>query len=293
MSDSHPYIGRHVWVRNAYEDAVAWSNRKPSKKDILEMAKRTEPSKEEQYRQGWLAYDRSSPPVWIPAEIVKIEDGYFYCRSILMPSKTIKVDFEAGNTRGTDETLYPMNEETIHTLNNLSSVKYLHEASTLHALQTRFNDNLPYTFAGPHLVAMNPYKFVQKYGFGKRMTSPDDVNGMIPYYALLDPEVGDTGPLSDSSSDDIPPHPYLVANVALNRISNVKNVFHQAILMNGVSGSGKTTTSQMLIRYMIYVSQMRRNSKTPTFSKLEAALDHSLCLLNTFGSAGTFECFFL
>ena len=150
----------------------------------------------------------------------------------------------------------------------------------MHSLQKRFSKNLPYTFAGPHLVAVNPYKFVQSFGFGKRMTSPDDVNGMVPYYALL----------SGESSEDLPPHPYLVANVALNRIGNSKNVFHQAILMNGVSGSGKTTTSKMLIRYMIYASQMRRNSKTPTFSKLEAALDHSLHLLDTFGSAGTLCC---
>ena len=177
---SSSYIGKHVWVRNHYSDAISWSNRKPSKSDILSAIQRSSPLPSELYRNAWLKYNESSPPVWIPSEIVKIEDGYFYCRTILSPRMTIKVEFEAANDRRSDDTLYPMNEETIYTyvlclslstlsfllktfitqLENLSSVKYL-QRLRLHFFRSAWA-KIFLTRLCPHLVAVN-YKFVQSW----------------------------------------------------------------------------------------------------------------------------------
>ena len=75
----------------------------------------------------------------------------------------------------------------------------------------------------------------------------------------------------------------------VENFKNSKNVFHQAILMNGVSGSGKTTTSKMLIRYMIYASQMRRNSKCAKHWKLRW-ITLFIFWNNAFGSAELLCC---
>ena len=52
--------------------------------------------------------------------------------------------------------------EGLTVLDDLTQLTHLHEPAVLHSLQMRFDIDKIYTFTGPVLIAVNPFKFLQQ-----------------------------------------------------------------------------------------------------------------------------------
>ena len=51
-----------------------------------------------------------------------------------------------------------MNEKGKSNIDNLIHLNYLHEPAILHSLRVRFMAEVIYTYTGPILIAVNPFK---------------------------------------------------------------------------------------------------------------------------------------
>ncbi|XP_043214754.1 unconventional myosin IC-like [Amphibalanus amphitrite] len=91
-------------------------------------------------------------------------------------------------------------------------------------LRKRFNADLIYTYIGPVLVSVNPYKELGIYGENHVKEYKGEA-----YYEL-------------------PPHIYAVINGALTSL--VEETRDQCILISGESGSGKTEASKKILQYI-------------------------------------------
>ena len=116
---------------------------------------------------------------------------------------------------------------------NLIDLPYLHEPAILHCLEQRYKSSDIYTYTGPILIAMNPFKLVPLYS-----------NSQIEVYYQ-------SGLLKSQGIETtiLPPHIYAIAdsayremmvtimggfsNISTKAISTIGN---QAILISGESG---------------------------------------------------------
>ncbi|XP_037091688.1 unconventional myosin IC-like [Pollicipes pollicipes] len=124
-------------------------------------------------------------------------------------------------------------------------------------MRKRFNADLIYTYIGPVLVSVNPYKELGIYG-EKRVNEYRGVN----YYEL-------------------PPHIFAVINGALT--SMVEETRDQCILISGESGSGKTEASKKILQYIgVVCSRTGRDVQS-----VRDRLIQSNPVLEAFGNAKT------
>uniref|UniRef100_A0A803VVB9 Myosin motor domain-containing protein n=1 Tax=Ficedula albicollis TaxID=59894 RepID=A0A803VVB9_FICAL len=107
---------------------------------------------------------------------------------------------------------------------DLASLLYLNESSTLHTLRQRYGGNLLHTYAGPTMVIINP------------LSSPSMYSEKV------------TG----CRREDTSPHIYAVAQAAYR--SMLMSRQDQAIVLLGASGSGKTINCQHLVQYLATIA---------------------------------------
>jgi myosin-7 len=147
------------------------------------------------------------------------------------------------------------------------------QQTLLHNTRVRFGTNKIYTFIGmPILIAVNPYnklpmytediiKFYKKY-FHKLKVDPNDIKPPVP-------------------------HLYHIAEAAyLDMLVEKKN---QSIIISGESGSGKTESTKIILKYLavsslssVGVNQLDQNTNT-----VEKQVLDSNPLLEAFGNAKT------
>ena len=103
----------------------------------------------------------------------------------------------------------------------------------MHTLRTRYTRDEIYTFVGPILISINPYKWF------KDLYSEQT---MIAYNA--------------KRRGELPPHLFVVADSAYNALmkyargeafSPVKN---QSIIISGESGAGKTEATKVIMTFL-------------------------------------------
>ena len=113
---------------------------------------------------------------------------------------------------------------------DLTRLTHLNEPAVVHALRQRYAANIIYTFAGPVLVAINPFKPLAIYG----------------------PEVAAQfkARRSSSAAADAPPMPhlFLTADNAFKQM--VAAGQSQSILITGESGAGKTESTKIVMKYL-------------------------------------------
>lgn len=132
--------------------------------------------------------------------------------------------------------MLPINDNSIYEdTDDINNLPQLDSDNVIKLLNTRYTKNLIYTFAGPLIIAINPYKKVEMSTHLSKMTQEC-------YQTML---------------------------------SGKKN---QSILISGESGSGKTETTKILLKYLI---------ETHSDSKLERKLLASNPILEMFGNAKT------
>ncbi|KAL5796564.1 hypothetical protein ACOSQ2_001384 [Xanthoceras sorbifolium] len=125
--------------------------------------------------------------------------------------------------------IYPKDIETPDGgVDDMTKLSYLHEPAVLHNLAMRYENNEIYTYTGNILIAVNPFQ------------------GLPNLYDTHMMEKYKGAPFGELS-----PHVFAVADVAHRAMVNEGK--SNSILVSGESGSGKTETTKMLMRYLAYL----------------------------------------
>lgn len=121
---------------------------------------------------------------------------------------------------------------------DLLMVDQVDEDHIVKELVTRYRQGYVYTFLGPVLIAMNPYKL---------LTNKDGSS------------IYSTGMVKEFSGKELhlcDPHPFAIAEAAYTDMMRFGN--EQSLLITGESGSGKTETSKHVMQYLTTVSTRSR-----------------------------------
>ncbi|CAG7905393.1 unnamed protein product [Brassica rapa] len=124
--------------------------------------------------------------------------------------------------------LYPKDAEApSEGVEDMTRLSYLHEPAVLDNLATRYGLNEIYTYTGNILIAVNPFQG-------------------LPH--LYDAEVMEK--YKEASFKELSPHVFAIGGIAYREMINEDR--NKCILVSGESGSGKTETTKMLMRYLAY-----------------------------------------
>ena len=167
---------------------------------------------------------------------------------------------------------------------NLIHLPHLHEPAILHCLQQRYDAGDIYTFTGPILLAVNPFRALPLY-------TPQ----ILESYRQQDH--GDRGV-------PLPPHVYAIADAAYRSMTSAVAATatspsssssssslspsspDQTILISGESGAGKTETTKIVLRYLTTVGSPEGIKEATTGSVMDKVLQ-SNPILESFGNAKT------
>ncbi|XP_059683822.1 unconventional myosin-XVIIIb [Gavia stellata] len=215
------------------------------------------------------AKDQAPRDVWYEAEKVWLvqQDGFTLATQLKpdvgtpeLPAGRVRVRREAdGSVTEVDEdSVQRTNPPSLDYAEDLAALVNLNECSAMNTLQQRYGARLPYTSAGPGLVAIGP---------GLLATGP--------------------GPAASSSSgkvfkrkrDSMSPHIYSVAQRAYRNLLMQRQ--DQAIVPLGRSGAGKTTCCQSALEYL--VGTAGSVDGTVSVEKIQAMFT----ILGAFGSVTT------
>eukprot|EP00601_Ochromonadales_sp_CCMP2298_P012193 CAMPEP_0173268174 /NCGR_PEP_ID=MMETSP1142-20121109/30177_1 /TAXON_ID=483371 /ORGANISM="non described non described, Strain CCMP2298" /LENGTH=305 /DNA_ID=CAMNT_0014204381 /DNA_START=114 /DNA_END=1027 /DNA_ORIENTATION=- len=192
---------------------------------------------------------------------------------------------------------------------NLISLPYLHEPAILFCLQQRYSLGEIYTYTGPILIAMNPFKSVPLY--------TDQILEVYYNEGLLRSQ--------GISSQSLPPHVYAIADAAYRDMTRVvrshtpasapssapntarsgssapssgpssslsapsaasTGCANQSVLISGESGAGKTESTKIVLRYLTTVGNSGGGMAVESGSVMDKVLQ-SNPILEAFGNART------
>jgi len=202
--------------------------------------------------------------LYIPARVIREEEDYNVVALqngdiFKMPSNGI-IKVTPQDDQGVDDIL---------ALSNFS------EKSLIHTLRVRYARDDIYTFVGPILISINPYKWYKD-------LYTDDV--MSKYH------------LKETSE----PHLFVLTENAYSNLMKSRSCSKaqdQSIIISGESGSGKTECTKVIMSYLARITIMdnemhAKNKNNATYSKVFAsigALENRILnanpLLEAFGNA--------
>ncbi|XP_067253770.1 unconventional myosin-XVIIIa isoform X4 [Chanodichthys erythropterus] len=174
-----------------------------------------------------------------------------------LPEGKVKVRLEH------DGTLLEVDEDDVEKANplsydrveDLSSLLYLNESSILHTLRQRYGGNLIHSYAGPHLLVINPLSTPAMYS--------EKVMQMF----------------KGCRREETAPHIFAVAQSAYHQLLTTRQ--DQTIALLGRSGSGKTTSCQHLLQYLVTIAA--GSGKVYSAEKWQAVYS----VLEAFGNCST------
>ncbi|NXB72592.1 MY18A protein, partial [Donacobius atricapilla] len=140
----------------------------------------------------------------------------------------VKLDHDGAVLEVEEDDVEKANPPSCDRVEDLASLLYLNESSTLHTLRQRYGGNLLHTYAGPTMVIINP------------LSSPSMYSEKVMHM------------FKGCRREDASPHIYAVAQAAYR--SMLMSRQDQAIVLLGASGSGKTTNCQHLVQYLATIA---------------------------------------
>ncbi|XP_066189478.1 unconventional myosin-XVIIIa isoform X7 [Sylvia atricapilla] len=140
----------------------------------------------------------------------------------------VKLDHVGAVLEVEEDDVEKANPPSCDRVEDLASLLYLNESSTLHTLRQRYGGNLLHTYAGPTMVIINP------------LSSPSMYSEKVMHM------------FKGCRREDASPHIYAVAQAAYR--SMLMSRQDQAIVLLGASGSGKTTNCQHLVQYLATIA---------------------------------------
>jgi len=187
------------------------------------------------------------------AEIVATSDTEIIVKSMEAPnSRIILQPNEPVYLRTSDV----FTSEGLSVLDDLTQLTHLHEPAVLSSLQNRFDIDKIYTFTGPILIALNPFKII---------------NGLYNENMLRS---------FISAKPSSKPHVYSTANMAYRGICDRQK--SQTVLISGESGAGKTETTKHVMKFLALAG-----SADGEVTNVEKQVLESNPLLEAFGNART------
>jgi len=205
------------------------------------------------YAQGTLIWIKHEEEVWIQAEIVIANDKEIVVKTADEPDgRIILAPNEPIFLRTTDV----FTTEGLSVMDDLTQLTHLHEPAVLSSLQNRFDVDKIYTFTGPILIALNPFK-----------TIPN----------LYDEEVLKSFISTKPSGK---PHVFSISNMAYRGICDRHK--SQTVLISGESGAGKTETTKFVMKFLALAG-----SADGGVTDVERQVLESNPLLEAFGNART------
>jgi myosin heavy subunit len=205
------------------------------------------------YAQGTLIWIKHEEEVWIQAEIVTANDKEIIVKAADDPNSRIVL--------GPSEPIFlrtsdVFTSEGLSVLDDLCQLTHLHEPAVLSSLQNRFDIDKIYTFTGPILIALNPFK-------------------RIPW--LYDDDVLKTFMTTKPTGK---PHVFNTANSTYRGICDRKK--SQTVLISGESGAGKTETTKFVMKFLAEAGKADGE-----VTSVEKQVLESNPLLEAFGNART------
>ncbi|XP_022062784.2 unconventional myosin-XIX [Acanthochromis polyacanthus] len=159
-----------------------------------------------------------------------------------------------------------INEDQLHTYDDLTKVNPVTPATVLKCLQARYSVKVFYTHAGCTLVALNPFQPV-----------PDlySLDVMKEYHYASQPQ-------------EFKPHIFIVAEEAYRNVQGQLEPVNQSLVVSGESGAGKTWTSRCLMKYYATVAASSSVMKSQdTVERIERRVLDSNPIMEAFGNACT------
>ena len=187
---------------------------------------------------------------------------------------------ESSGTNNELDNIKLQNDASEATVENLINLPYLHEPAILHCLQNRYVGGNIYTYTGPILIALNPFKSVPLY-------TPQILESYYNFGLLRSQGIDSGRPLA--------PHVYAVADAAYrdmmrvisqNANTKLSAAVNQTILISGESGAGKTESTKIVLRYLTTVGNASCSSLLVIGSVMDKVLQ-SNPILESFGNART------
>ncbi|EGR30103.1 myosin head, putative, partial [Ichthyophthirius multifiliis] len=162
------------------------------------------------------------------------------------------------------------------TYQDMVNMDILNEPELLLNLRTRFDDNKIYTYVGPTLLAVNPFKGIEG------MYSESNLKS---YMCIVDGSSTDKGLYKK-----LAPHVFgLTAQAFKDLFENNKN---QALVISGESGAGKTENTKYCMKFLTSLgqymhSQDQKEHKATNETSIEDKILSCNPILEAFGNAKT------
>ncbi|XP_052758788.1 myosin-IIIb-like isoform X2 [Galleria mellonella] len=160
---------------------------------------------------------------------------------------------EATTKRGKLKSHRKAKPEKMYT-DDLATLEVLTEDAIVEQLEKRYNQNHIYTYIGDILVAVNPFTDIGIY-----TTKTQQI-------------------YQGRCRSDNPPHIYAVADAAHQALMHQKQ--HQAIVISGESGAGKTESANLLLKQLVFLSKTQNRY-------LEEKILQVNPIMESFGNART------
>jgi myosin heavy subunit len=162
-------------------------------------------------------------------------------------------------------------------VSNMDDLVYLHAASVLNNVKRRFDADEVYTYTGPILIAVNPFKPLSIYT--QDVMERYHLEGEVAASELEKAEKSEPAhtlrPLVNVTPD-MPPHCFAIAVRFVNWVANLRQLAMQAtpslqesayrtlalrktnvsVVICGESGAGKTETTKLLLLYLSRVASV-------------------------------------
>ena len=193
---------------------------------------------------------KNSEKVWVKGQIIKkLENNEFLVfNNFLNKQDVIKNnDLSIANK--------------ITNKKNLIDLIHLHEAAILNALNQHYHKDSIYTYTGPILIAINPFKILPIYT--KELLKQHQLFGI------------------NNNKINPNPHVYSIADYAYRNLC--KSNKSQSILISGESGAGKTVSTKVIMKYLTQTG----SSKSTSLNNIESTILDSNPILEAFGNAAT------
>ena len=131
---------------------------------------------------------------------------------------------------------------------DLLNLTVLHESTLLRCLYLRYMSDIIYTAVGNIVVALNPFTY----------SLPHYQDSQMPKY--LTGVVNETtgAVLSATTNEALLPHVWACAHVTYHELTSTKQP--QFILVSGESGSGKTESSKIVVKYLTAAATVKATS---------------------------------
>eukprot|EP01125_Pyxidicula_operculata_P003352 TRINITY_DN1399_c1_g1_i3.p1 TRINITY_DN1399_c1_g1~~TRINITY_DN1399_c1_g1_i3.p1 ORF type:complete len:1823 (-),score=494.16 TRINITY_DN1399_c1_g1_i3:200-5668(-) len=184
---------------------------------------------------------------WIPAVILEsdgdqltVKDEYFNEESVVSKKEVVILQ-----------------ESSLDVIPDLISISDLHEATLLYNLRERYKKDQIYTYIGPMIVSVNPFKSLPIYN-----------EDMIPVYL-------------EKSREELEPHLFSIAQKAWQSLRQLGQ--SQSVVISGESGAGKTEATKVVLKFLTFVASKSSSNKSDLASRILATNP----VLEAFGNAKT------